>query len=160
MNFPDSKTVERIRKEYPVGCRIVLDEMDDPYRKVRIGSQGTVTGVDDTGTVMPAWDEGGSLGILYEADRCHKIRTEEEAVVTLNHYGKRQPEEYAICPRCGQWMSGKTTTHALSRYANIMVCDACGMAEALEKAGLAKALPLMKWACIKGPQEGEGPWKG
>ena len=160
MKFPDKDTVERIRKEYPAGCRIVLDEMDDPYRKIRIGSQATVKGVDDAGTVMPAWDEGGSLGIAYGADRCHKDRTEEEALVSISHYGKSQPQENAVCPRCGQRMEGKTSCHALSRYADIMVCDKCGTAEALEKAGLAKALPLMKWACIKGPQEGEGPWRG
>lgn len=29
MNFADQKTVERLRAEFPVGCRIVLDEMDD-----------------------------------------------------------------------------------------------------------------------------------
>ena len=29
MIFVDKKTVERLRAEYPVGCRIVLDEMDD-----------------------------------------------------------------------------------------------------------------------------------
>ena len=31
MNFPSRETVDRLRREYPVGCRIVLDEMDDPY---------------------------------------------------------------------------------------------------------------------------------
>ena len=29
MNFADQKMVKKLRKEFPVGCRIVLDEMDD-----------------------------------------------------------------------------------------------------------------------------------
>ena len=27
MNFPNRETVERLRRDYPIGCRIVLDEM-------------------------------------------------------------------------------------------------------------------------------------
>lgn len=32
MNFADQKMVKKLRKEFPVGCRIVLDEMDDMAR--------------------------------------------------------------------------------------------------------------------------------
>lgn len=160
MNFTNSRIVERIRKEYPAGCRIVLDHMDDPYRKISIGSQGTVKAVDDIGTIIPSWDEGGSLGVAYGEDSCHKIHTEEEALATINHYGKHQPEKDTLCPRCGKLMEGPISRHALSRWAAITVCDACGTIEALEKAGLAETLPMMKWACIEGPQKGEGAWKG
>ena len=160
MNFPSRETVERLRKTYPAGCRIVLDEMDDPYRKIPVGSQAVCLGVDDAGSIMCSWDCGGSLSIAWPVDRCHKVATEEEAKITLDWYGRHQPEHDAVCPRCGQRMEGKTSCHALSRYADIMVCDKCGTAEALEKAGFTKTLPLMKWACIKGPQEGEGPWRG
>ena len=47
MKFADRKTVEKLRRTYPAGCRIVLDEMDDPYTKIPIGSQAIVTGVLD-----------------------------------------------------------------------------------------------------------------
>ena len=30
MKFPDRETVARLRREFPAGCRIVLDEMEDP----------------------------------------------------------------------------------------------------------------------------------
>lgn len=157
--FPSRKIVEHIRKQYPAGCRIVLDQMDD-VQAPRIGSQGTVTGVDDTGSVMCAWDEGGSLSVVYGADRCHKIRTEDEAKTTLDWYGKRQPEEDSRCPRCGKMMSGSKARHALSRWASITVCDQCGTIEALEQAGVTEKKPLMEWHAIKHPQDGEGAWRG
>ena len=160
MIFPDRKTVERVKKQYPEGCRIVLDHMDDPYAKITPGSQGTVRGVDDTATVMPSWDEGGSLGMVYGEDSCHKINTEEEAKVTLGWYGKHQPDENSRCPRCGEVMPGPKTRHAISRWADITVCDQCGTIEALEKAGLADVLPMMEWFSIRQAQNGGGEWKG
>lgn len=157
--FPSREIVEHIRKQYPAGCRIVLDQMDD-VQAPRIGSQGTVTGVDDTGSVMCAWDEGGSLSVVYGEDRCHKIRTEDEAKATLDWYGKRQPEENSHCPRCGAMMPGPKARHALSRWASITVCDQCGTIEALEQAGMTEKKPLMEWRAIKLPQDGEGAWRG
>ena len=156
--FPNRETVEMIRKTYPTGCRVVLDEMDDAQAP-RIGSQGTVTGVDDTGSIMCAWDEGGSLSVVYGADRCHKIGTEEEARTTLDWYGKHQPEEDARCPRCGEMMFGARSRHALSRWADITVCDQCGTEEALEKAELSETKPMLKWCACVLPQVGGGPWR-
>lgn len=160
MRFPDRDTVERLRKEYPVGCRIVLDEMDDPFTKIPAGSQATCQGVDDAGNIMCAWDMGSSLSIAWPVDRCHKVRTEEEAKVTLDWYGKHQKEQDAVCPRCGEMMPSSTSRHALSRRAGIMICDQDGMKEALEDVGIMEKLPLMKWAAIAGPQQGDGPWMG
>ena len=159
MKMIDRETVERIRKDYPAGCRIVLDRMED-VQAPEPGTQGTVLAVDDTGSICPAWDTGSRLNIVHGVDACHKIRTEEEAKITLDWYGKRQPSENARCPRCGAHMEGKTATHAVSRWADIMVCDMCGTFEALEAAALMEKIPLMQWAAITEPQEGGGPWKG
>ncbi len=160
MMFPSRDTVERLRRDYPVGCRVVLDEMDDPYTKIPIGSQATCQGVDDVGNILCDWDCGSGLSIAYGVDRCHRISTEEEAKVTLKWYGKRQPKENAFCPRCGCRMEGPTLRHALSRRADIYICDEDGMREALEDAGIMEQLPLMQWAAIAGPPSGEGPWRG
>ena len=65
MNFPSRETVERLRREYPVGCRIVLDEMDDPYTMIPIGAQATCQGVDDAGNILCAWDSGSGLSIAF-----------------------------------------------------------------------------------------------
>lgn len=159
MNFPNRETVERLRRTYPTGCRIVLDEMDDPYTKIPVGTQATCKGVDDAGNILCAWDTGSGLSIAFGADRCHKISTEAEVKETLNWYGKHQTEEDCRCPRCGLIMPGSKNRHALSRRANIIICDEDGMKEALEDAGIMEKLPLTEWEAVKRPQNGGGPWK-
>lgn len=53
MRFPSKEVVERIRREYPAGTRVELLRMDDPQAPP-IGTQGTVLGVDDIGSIMVA----------------------------------------------------------------------------------------------------------
>ena len=72
MRFPRRETVEQLRQEYPVGTRVELLRMDDP-QAAPIGTKGTVRGVDDTGSIMVAWDSGGSLNVLYGVDQCRKV---------------------------------------------------------------------------------------
>lgn len=71
-NFPTRETVERIRSQYLAGCRVELLQMDDPQAPP-IGTRGTVTGVDDTGSIMVRWDNGGSLNVIYGIDACRKL---------------------------------------------------------------------------------------
>jgi len=76
MKFPSKETVARLRAEYPVGTRIELVSMDDPYSKLRPGDRGTVTGVDDTGTIFANWDRGSGLGIVYGVDQARRVEAE------------------------------------------------------------------------------------
>ena len=71
-NFPSRETVERIRKQYPAGCRVELVRMDD-IQAPPIGMKGIVTGVDDTGSIMVRWENGSSLNVVYGEDLCRKI---------------------------------------------------------------------------------------
>ena len=71
MRFPSKETVERIRKEYPVGTRVELVQMDDPQAPP-IGTKGAVRGVDDIGSIMVAWDNGCSLSVAYGEDSCRR----------------------------------------------------------------------------------------
>ena len=73
MFFPDRKIVERIKKEYPSGTRVELVELNDPYRLLPAGLQGTVSCVDDTATIHVDWDNGSHLGVVYGEDKCRKI---------------------------------------------------------------------------------------
>ena len=87
MNFPDKKTIETLRTQFPVGCRVVLDRMEDAQAPA-LGTQGTCRGVDDAGNVMVSWDTGGSLNVAYGADSCHRVASEAEVKKSLDHLGK------------------------------------------------------------------------
>ncbi len=71
--FPSRETVERLRMTYPKGTRVELISMSDPYTKLKPGDQGTVSFVDDIGTVFVRWDCGSGLGVAYGEDRIRKI---------------------------------------------------------------------------------------
>ena len=71
-NFPSKETVERIRNQYPVGCRVELVRMDD-VQAPPTGTKGTVRGVDDTGSVMVRWDNGSGLNVVFGEDYAVKI---------------------------------------------------------------------------------------
>ena len=65
--------LKQLREYYKPGTRVALVRMDDPYSKLRPGDKGTVSCVDDTGTVFVNWDCGSSLGVVYGVDEIGKI---------------------------------------------------------------------------------------
>lgn len=73
MKFPDKEIVESVRREYPVGTRIELLEMED-FQAPPVGTYGTVTGVDDTGSLLVNWDTGSGLNVIYGVDRVKKLK--------------------------------------------------------------------------------------
>ena len=150
MRFADRETVKRLREQFPVGCRIVLDEMDDPYVTIPEGTQGTCHGVDDAGNVMAVWDCGSSLSVAFGVDRAHRVATTTEIRESLGWLGKRQrgAKGGGHCPRCGKALEG-FERQAVSRYADVAICSPCGQEEALEQAGLMEARPLTAWWCTR-----------
>ena len=72
MRFPSKEIVEHLRKEYPAGTRVELTRMDD-VQAPPIGTKGTVKGVDDTASIMVAWDNGSGLNVVYGEDSCRKL---------------------------------------------------------------------------------------
>ncbi len=71
--FPPRETVERLREQYPHGCRVELVRMNDPYSHLEPGDQGTVDFVDDAGTVFCSWDSGSTLGVVYGEDAVKRL---------------------------------------------------------------------------------------
>lgn len=73
MRYPNRNTVERLRKEYPVGTRVELVRMDD-VQAPPIGTLGTVLGVDDTGSLIMKWDNGCGLNVIFGEDIVRRVQ--------------------------------------------------------------------------------------
>ena len=69
--------LKQLKEYYTSGTRVMLIRMSDPYTNLRQGEQGTVTMVDDIGTIHVNWDRGSSLGIVFGEDECQRIEENE-----------------------------------------------------------------------------------
>jgi len=58
------REVERIKKVYPAGTRLVLISMNDSYTKLKHGDAGTVDYIDDAGQIHMKWDNGSTLALI------------------------------------------------------------------------------------------------
>ena len=72
MKFLGENTLSKLKVKYPPGTRVKLLEMDDPQAPP-IGTLGTVTGVDDTGSLLMRWDNGSGLNVIYNIDKVEKV---------------------------------------------------------------------------------------
>lgn len=82
--------IEYLRKMYPEGTRIKINEMNDPYHSVPSGTLGTVNRVDDAGTIHMKWDNGQSLGLIDEED--------DFTVVYRPEYKEKQIRVLVVAP--------------------------------------------------------------
>lgn len=57
------------RRSDLAGKRVRLDFTSDPHTALIPGDVGTITGVDDAGTVHVRWDKGSNLGLIPGEDR-------------------------------------------------------------------------------------------
>ena len=58
--------------------------MSDPYRTDLVpGCRGTVTSIDDSGSIHVRWDVHSSLAVIYGVDACKKLDS-----VTITCYGE------------------------------------------------------------------------
>ena len=64
--------LKALRTRYPIGTRVELLQMDD-VQAPPVGTKGTVTGVDDTGSLLVNWDNGSGLNVIYGIDRVRKV---------------------------------------------------------------------------------------
>ena len=70
--MPSRDVIDRLKRQYPVGCRVELLQMDDEFAPP-IGTHGTVTGIDDIGSILVDWDNGSGLNVIYGIGRIRKV---------------------------------------------------------------------------------------
>ena len=73
MNTIKPDILQALRQYYPPGTRVELLSMNDPYSKLNPGDLGSVTFIDDIGTIFISWDSGSGLGVVFGEDRIRKI---------------------------------------------------------------------------------------
>jgi hypothetical protein len=56
-----------MEKTQLIGKRIRINYMDDPY-PVPQGTEGTISGIDDIGSIQVKWDNGSTLSVIEEID--------------------------------------------------------------------------------------------
>ena len=92
-DFISKAALEARRARYPKGARVELVSMSDPYTTLKPGDRGTVSFIDDTGTVFCNWDTGSTLGAVYGADEIQLLPdpmsdTVKEQILAVRATGK------------------------------------------------------------------------
>jgi hypothetical protein len=82
-----------------VGRRIRLVYTDDPYTRLTPGAEGTVTFVDDLGTVAAKWDDGSTLGLVAGHDR-YDLLPEMQCKGPRCERGIVEYHESGMCDSC------------------------------------------------------------
>ena len=87
--FHNSSFAMKIREMYPIGSKIVLDELNDTLRAKDFprGISGIVQNIDDQGQIGCVWENGSRFTLIHGVDLFH-IDTENEADPTTTE----QPE--------------------------------------------------------------------
>lgn len=62
-----NEEVKTAKRRYLPGMKVRLVKMDD-FKAPPIGTQGTVLGVDDVGSVIVEWDNGSRLNVVLGED--------------------------------------------------------------------------------------------
>lgn len=69
--YKNREYVEEIKRKYPPGTPIVLDQMGDDPHSIPPGSKGQVKVVDDIGTVHCVFEDGSRMGLIIGEDTFH-----------------------------------------------------------------------------------------
>lgn len=83
------------------------------------------------------------------------VESHEETLarILISEFAKKQRDGHYACPRCGMMtMDAKSVTrNALSRRADVYICDTCGIQEAIEDMTDGRT-PLTKWEIVRKPE--------
>ena len=92
-----------------------------------------------------------AAGNMSYEEFCEKLN-EMTAKMLIERFAKKQRDGDYPCPCCGfENMNSDPIRNALSRRANVMICDECGTVEALEDY-FGKEQSLTDWAVVMNPE--------
>ena len=72
-SFTSEERINRLREQYPVGCRVELIKMNDHYSRLKPGDRGSVMFIDSIGTIHTRWDCGSTLGLIIGEDQFRRV---------------------------------------------------------------------------------------
>lgn len=80
------------------------------------------------------------------------LKRNDAVLATIQRFSAVQREGFFPCPRCGHYvMASDPIKNALSRHADIQICDACGTDEAIRDF-THMVFPLTSWAIAEHPE--------
>ncbi len=71
MKSAERERIELLRKEFPPGTKVILEEMDDAWAPPP-GTEGEIVWVDDIGQLIVNWKNGSGLNLVPGVDRFRK----------------------------------------------------------------------------------------
>lgn len=113
--------LESLRREFPIGARVVLEKMAD-RQAPPIGTKGTVTGVDDIGSIMVDWDNGSTLHVVYGEDICKRLNYVKTICYGTERTFDDRQEAVDFYERCVMNSEGSER----ERYVEILIDLRCG----------------------------------
>lgn len=104
---------------------------------------------EDLQAASEAMHEAGEMSFEEFAAEVNAAISAKEKI---DAFAKIQTDGTALCPRCGMLtVKERLYSNALSRNADVYICDACGMDEAVRE-WTGNPLPLKDWAINKNCQ--------
>jgi len=64
-----------------IGRRVRIIRLEDPYTRLKSGDEGTISYIDDSGSIFVDWDSGSKLALLPDLDEYEFIDSERQSVV-------------------------------------------------------------------------------
>ena len=81
---PTKQCIQNMKEAFLEGAEVELIFMDDIYRTMPAGLKGKVLFIDSIGTIHVAWENGSSLGVVWNADVVKNVASGVRSTIFWN----------------------------------------------------------------------------